>query len=111
MTDIVVYGIGGMGRETAELDKAAIDDGGDWNLIGFVDDDTRHHNQAIADLAVLGGLSWLDGRRTAIAVALGSPALRRHVFRPLQRKARHELPALVPPQGIRGSASRLATDQ
>ena len=75
--DLVVYGAGGMGQETADLVHCSRADGPVWNLIGFVDDDAALHGTEVLGLPVLGGFDWLVNRKVAVSVALGAPVARR----------------------------------
>jgi sugar O-acyltransferase (sialic acid O-acetyltransferase NeuD family) len=103
MTAIVIWGLGGMGRETADLIRAATAAGADWDLVGFVDDDSKRHGTVIAGLPVLGGLPWLERQKVAVVVAVGSPADRRQIFGQLAHRGCYELPALVHPKATVGS--------
>lgn len=73
--DIVIYGAGGFGREISCLLRHINDaGGGEWRLLGFVDDGKRPgwRNEYGE---VLGGHEWLNAYSKPIAVvmAIGSP--------------------------------------
>ncbi len=73
---IVIFGTGGMGRESAAW---LADAGRGSALRGFLDDDPATHGTEVAGLPVLGGAQWLDREDRAdveVVVALGSPAAR-----------------------------------
>jgi sugar O-acyltransferase (sialic acid O-acetyltransferase NeuD family) len=54
--DLVLFGSGGFGRETAEAVRAAARQGGAaWRLLGFIDDDPARHGQVIEGTPVIGG--------------------------------------------------------
>lgn len=75
--DIVVYGAGGMGREAVELVQDVNDACPEWNILGFVDDDTSVVGREVAGTPVLGTASWLRSDTDALVVlAIGSPATR-----------------------------------
>jgi len=72
--ELVVVGIGGMGRETAAW---VTDVGRGDDLVGFLDDDPATHGTTVAGLPVLGGVDHLaDLGDVEVVVALGSPATR-----------------------------------
>ena len=55
MKDIVIIGCGGFGREVAWLIEEINNVNQEWNILGFIDDDTLNHGQIINGYAVLGG--------------------------------------------------------
>jgi sugar O-acyltransferase (sialic acid O-acetyltransferase NeuD family) len=73
VTDVVVAGIGGMGRETAVWAAAA-----GLTLVGFVSTDAEAVGTEVAGLPVLGGHEWAASQalKIQIVVALGAPAAR-----------------------------------
>jgi sugar O-acyltransferase (sialic acid O-acetyltransferase NeuD family) len=80
MTDVVILGAGGLGRETSWLFEEANRDSKKWNVLGFVDDNPALHGVIQCDLPVLGGFEWFERRRDAslrVICATGSPASRR----------------------------------
>lgn len=104
--DIVVCGIGGMGREVAELLEASITDGHRWRLLGFVDDDPAARGEVVNGLPVLGPLRWIEGRKVSLALGIGSPSHRRRVYGEARRLG-VDLPPLVHPSSHLGSAVSL----
>lgn len=82
MIDIVILGAGGHARELADIVRACIDDGAQWNLVGFLDDDASKHGHELTEGPVLGGMAWLEGRATGnlrAVVGIGGPKSRRRV--------------------------------
>lgn len=69
--DIFVYGAGGAGRELADnLSYSPF-----WNVLGFIDDDTKKIGTIIDGLEVLGGLDWLRNYEGNLAFCMvGEPA-------------------------------------
>jgi sugar O-acyltransferase (sialic acid O-acetyltransferase NeuD family) len=73
LTEVVIVGAGGMGREAA----AWIDAAGAVDLVGFLDDDPSLHGTSVAERPVLGGSSWLwDHPGVRAVLAVGTPAIR-----------------------------------
>lgn len=75
MKDIVIYGAGGFGREIACLLRLINEKDGQWNLIGFLDDNESIWGTKNEYGTVLGGTEWLNKyeKELACAVAVGSP--------------------------------------
>lgn len=70
VTDLVLIGSGGFGRETAEAVRAVNSSGSAaWRLLGFVDDDPARHGLVIDGTPVMGGrelIARLPGARFVI---------------------------------------------
>ena len=78
ITNCVIVGAGGHGREIAEILQA--DPRVGFSIKGFIDDDRHLSNQIINGLPVLGDWSWFetaDRRGLAVICALGSAEDRR----------------------------------
>ena len=97
VTELVIYGAGGMGQEVADLAQAA-----GRHVLGFVDDRPGLPGQKILDLPVLGDRSWLVGKEVPVFVAVGAPAARRRVCQALAGLGVQEPPALVHPTAYVG---------
>ncbi|GGI05328.1 NeuD/PglB/VioB family sugar acetyltransferase [Egicoccus halophilus] len=77
--DVVVVGTGGMGREAAAW---VHDLSGQYRLLGFVDDAAPA--TTVADLPVLGPLTWLQEHpQVQAVVAVGAPATRADIVQRL----------------------------
>lgn len=76
ITDLLIYGAGGFGREIACLIKAINIVNAQWNLIGFIDDGIapRENNRYGT---VLGGLSFLNSypKNVAVVFSIASPII------------------------------------
>lgn len=97
MTDIVVIGAGGFGKEVLwlidEINKAQ----SKFNVLGFVDDNPELQRIKICNLPVFGSLDWLSYKPgLAVCLALGIPDTKRQV---LQRIRNYNLrfPNLIAP--------------
>lgn len=99
---IVVIGAGGHGREIAQLINDIAEDGGGFEIIGFVDDDISLTGKVIAGLPVLGELSWLTEQpEIAVAVGVGKPAVKQALLQRLSVQ-RTKVPELIHPSALLG---------
>ncbi len=75
MKDIVIYGAGGFGREIACLIRLINEKDPQWNIIGFLDDNSELIGNKNEYAAVLGGVDWLNSydKPIAVAIAVGNP--------------------------------------
>jgi sugar O-acyltransferase (sialic acid O-acetyltransferase NeuD family) len=81
MTDVVVYGAGGLGREVAEAVRATADDGGPLRLLGFLDDAAECQGAEVMGLPVLGCAEWISQHAdVALVAAIGHPRARYRVI-------------------------------
>lgn len=97
MNEIVIYGAGGFGRETALLIRQINQDKPTWRIRGFCDDGIPE-GKSIDDLKVLGGLKYLDQEANSLAVviAVADPVTRKKIRTSL-RDRDLQFPALVHP--------------
>jgi len=77
MKDIVIYGVGGFGREVACLIKDINKEAPTWNLLGFIDDGmpvgtSNHYGKVIGDAAFLNAYD----KPLNVIIAIASPILR-----------------------------------
>ena len=80
MTDLALYGSGGLAREILQVVLDVNEDARLWNVLGFLSDDPEAHGREIHGLPLLGDAGWLEGRRGVhVALAMGSPAAKRRV--------------------------------
>jgi sugar O-acyltransferase (sialic acid O-acetyltransferase NeuD family) len=103
MQDIVIVGVGGLGREIAEWIEDINDVRPTYRLLGFVDDDVTKHGSSRHDLPVLGGLDWLTerSRTVATAIGVGNPAPKRRVVERLKALG-VSFPTIVHPHSVVG---------
>jgi sugar O-acyltransferase (sialic acid O-acetyltransferase NeuD family) len=103
MQDIVIVGVGGLGRELAEWIEDINDVRPTFRLLGFLDDDVRKHATQQHDLPVLGGIDWLTERSRTVAtvVGIGNPAPKRRVVERLRAHSAG-FPTIVHPAAVVG---------
>lgn len=100
---LLLVGTGGLARETAEVVRAINDAGGDWNLQGFLDDDSSRWGTDVDGLPVLGGPDQASRRPdTSLVVCTGNPTdygSRRRIVQRLNLPP-SRYPALVHPSAV-----------
>jgi sugar O-acyltransferase (sialic acid O-acetyltransferase NeuD family) len=103
MQDIVIVGVGGLGREIAEWVEDVNEQHPTFRLLGFLDDDASKHGTHRHDLPVLGGLDWLTERTRTVAtvVGLGNPAPKRRVVERLRAHSAG-FPSIIHPSAVIG---------
>ncbi len=95
--DLVVYGAGGMGRELMwQLNDPASEK---YNILGFVDDDPQKQGRVINGYPVVGDTRWLleRSREICVAVAVGSPAVRKSIVEKLRQNKNITFPNIIAP--------------
>jgi sugar O-acyltransferase (sialic acid O-acetyltransferase NeuD family) len=102
MRDLIIYGAGGFGRETALMIRQINDAGACWNVLGFFDDNLRK-DEFIYGLPVLGNMSDLNRFPTtvSVAIAIADPHVRKRIRDGIQNP-RVDFPALVHPAAALG---------
>ena len=103
MQDIVIVGVGGLGREIAEWIEDINEVKPAYRVVGFIDDDATKHGTIRHDLPVLGGCEWVAERSRTVAtvIGLGNPAPKRRVVEKLRP---HTLgfPTIIHPHSVIG---------
>ncbi|HHV64070.1 MAG TPA: acetyltransferase [Peptococcaceae bacterium] len=90
MKDLVIFGAGNLGRETAQLVEDINMDKKQWNLLGFIDDTPEKQGQLVNNHLVLGNMEWLkkkSGSNLWIVCAIGEPRAKYHIIRRLSEFA------------------------
>ena len=101
MTDIVIIGAGGFGRETALM----VDQMQSWNLLGFYDDGMKPGSK-VANREVLGDIKALNEitHKLAVVIAIADPIARQRVAGALTNKAL-SFPTLRHPAALMGQST------
>lgn len=102
MKDLVIVGAGGHAREMYQNVLAINRVSPVWNFLGFVDDFSQ--SSMVAGYPVLGGSDWLRGKTCCVAVAIGSPAVRRRVVHELLVQGPIEFATLIHPSAQIGDS-------
>ena len=107
MTDLVFVGTGGQARELHALNEAL---GGDWEAVGFVDDDPEKQDTQVHGLPVVGQVDWLASHHhVAVAVGAGVTPARRHLVERIRSFGPRQFPTMVHPASSVGSPIELGS--
>lgn len=103
MQDVVIVGVGGLGRECSEWLVDINADRRTFNVLGFIDDDASKHGAISHDLPVLGGADWLASRSGKVAAIIGIGSARvKHTMTERLRTHVSSFPVLRHPQAVIG---------
>lgn len=97
-TPIVVFGVGGFGREVHEMLVDMIRHGSDYDILGFLDGNEATHGTEVHGLPVLGGPDWTASHPgISVALGLGGPVAKRKVVNQFESMS-VSFPTLVSPR-------------
>ena len=101
MTNIVIMGAGGFGREVQWLIERINEQEQTWNILGYVDDGMAV-DRNVDGYRVLGGIDYLRSVKENIAVvcAIGSSKTRKKVISRLLERSNITFPNLVDPSVV-----------
>lgn len=101
MTNIVIIGAGGFGREVQWLIERINEQEQTWNILGYVDDGMAVDTN-VDGYRVLGGIDYLRSVKENVAVvcAIGSSKTRKKVISRLLEQSNITFPNLVDPSVI-----------
>ncbi len=97
MKNIVIYGAGGLGRETALVLRQINSKGEEWNILGFYDD-ALLRGHIVDRFAVLGGLNDLNDVKEDlnVVVSISNPMARKSVVERITNR-RINYPVIIHP--------------
>lgn len=110
VTDVVIYGAGGLAREVAwllELPGTRLRwqddrDPSDIRLVGHLDDRVKTHGLEMNNRPILGGADWLKGQPGhAIIVAIGNPKTRKRIVQKVKELGA-VFPSVLAPEFLAG---------
>lgn len=103
MREMVIFGTGGLGRETHEALEAMVETGAPVRFLGFLDGNAKKHGSLVHGAPVLGGQEWLAQRREVeVVVAIGNPAVRRRIVGALEATGHRAFGSIVHPRATLG---------
>lgn len=102
MDELIIYGAGGFGRETALMVAQLNAIKRSWRLVGFCDDNLQK-GRRVEDISVIGGLDELNsyGEKVSVAIAVADPQLRANIRKRISNP-NVGFPALIHPSVIGG---------
>lgn len=94
--EIMIVGAGGFGREAAWTLERINAAGGEWTVLGFVDDAPDKATGSLEGYPLLGNVETAsrDHPGSAVFIAIGDNAVRESIYKRLRG---HDFPALVDP--------------
>ncbi len=99
MKDIVIIGAGGFGREVAWLIEDINKINKQWNIKGFIDDNSELKGCLINGYEVLGNIEWLKSQEYYVVCAIGDPTTKKKIFQRLEG-SKNKYPILIHPSVI-----------
>jgi sugar O-acyltransferase (sialic acid O-acetyltransferase NeuD family) len=110
MDDIIIYGAGGFGRETALMIRQINDKRPSWNIIGFCDDNCKKGGK-VYGLPVIGGLSELEKvGRLNLVIAVADPRTRKKIREKITN-TEIRFPVLIHPSVLGGDPETNRIDE
>lgn len=107
---VVIIGAGDHGRSALEIFREASRYGEQYRVLGFLDDAPARQGGTVADLPVLGGLSWLEEpyrRRLGYVIAIADPHVKQLIAERLRPLAL-TFASIVHPSAVLATGVRLA---
>ena len=99
LKDIVIIGAGGVGRETALIIEDINEVNKEWNLLGFIDDNTQIQGSSINGYDVLGNLEFLENynKEVYIVCAIANYKIKNMIIEKLKKNKNIKYATLVHP--------------
>lgn len=80
MKDIIIIGAGGFGREVAWLIEDINKINEEWNIVGFVDDNSNAKDENLNGYELLGDIDWLMSQSYYVVSAIGNPSVNKKIM-------------------------------
>ena len=103
MKDLYIIGAGGFGREVAWLAERINHRKNEWNIKGFIDDNTQLHGRMEAGYPVLGGIDYFDETADPegwVVCAVGASVVRKKIIEKLENKKNIHFATLIDPSAL-----------
>lgn len=86
--DIAIYGAGGLGREVACMISKIIQEGKEWDFIGFFDDGIEDGTEIYRNKVVIGGFEKVNSWPTTLllVICIASPKIREEIIYKITNK-------------------------
>ena len=101
MTDIIIVGAGGLGKDVQWMLERINEIEETWNILGYVDDGIKA-GSLVDDLPILGTVDYLLQREEtlAVVVAVASAKVRRHIIEKLEQNDKLVFPNVADPSTL-----------
>ena len=101
MTDIVIVGAGGLGKDVQWLLERINEIEETWNILGYVDDGIKA-GSLVDDLPILGAVDYLLEYKKELAVvcAVASVKTRHRIIKKLEQNAKLVFPNIIDPSAL-----------
>ena len=101
MTDIIIVGAGGLGKDVQWLLERINETEETWNILGYVDDGIEA-GSLVDDLPILGSVDYLlqYEETLAVVIAIASTKVRRHIYEKLEQNEKLVFPNVVDPSAV-----------
>ncbi len=99
LKDIVIIGAGGVGREIALIIEDINEVNKEWNLLGFIDDNTQIQGSNINGYDVLGNLEFLENHNKEVYVvcAIANYNIKKTIIEKLKKSENIKYATLIHP--------------
>ena len=102
MQDVVIIGVGGLGRECSQWIEDINAERPTFRALGFLDDDAHKHGAVLHDLEVLGDADWLASHPgVAAIIGIGNTRAKRRMVERVRTHAA-AFPVLRHPRAVIG---------
>lgn len=93
--DLYIVGAGNVGGFLAYHGS----DMGNYNIVGFLDDNVDKHGSVICNKKVIGGLDYLKkiNKKVAVVIAIADPSIKRDIINKLKSLNHIEFPVFIHP--------------
>ena len=86
MKKVIIIGAGGFGKEVIEIFKDQNGIKKNWEILGFIDENSALWGKTINNFSVLGGLDWFENNReVGCVVAIGDPKTKKRIVDMLEK--------------------------
>lgn len=101
MTDIIIVGAGGLGKDVQWLLERINEIEETWNILGYVDDGIEA-GSLVDDLPILGTVDYLlqYEKTVAVVVAVASAKVRRRIIEKLEQNDKLVFPNVIDPSAV-----------
>jgi len=102
MKNLLIFGAGGLGRETTFLVRRINAVSPTWNLMGFIDDTPELQGKTVCGIPVLGGKDYFDKHSESafVVCAIGDPESKQKVVNALDVYQNIHWATLIDPQAV-----------